>query len=134
MKYGENEQYVRHVDYYNREERFFGHDLEKFGGQRIKTALLYLTTAEKGGETVFHNAAKNNSVGLNSCAKKCAFALRVRNDVRTCKGFQAELMQTRPKLQFRLVCPTASCILIAGQPLALACSCPHLPQIPPAEQ
>lgn len=71
MKYGENEQYVRHVDYYNREERFFGHDLDKFGGQRIKTALLYLTTAEQGGETVFHKAAKNNSVGLNSCAGKC---------------------------------------------------------------
>lgn len=71
MKYGENEQYVRHVDYYNREERFFGHDLEKFGGQRIKTALLYLTTAEEGGETVFHKAVKENSVGKNSCAGKC---------------------------------------------------------------
>lgn len=71
MKYGENEQYVRHVDYYNREERFFGHDLDKFGGQRIKTALLYLTTAEEGGETVFHKAAKENSVGKNSCAGKC---------------------------------------------------------------
>lgn len=71
MQYGENEQYVRHVDYYNREERFFGHDLEKFGGQRIKTALLYLTTAKEGGETVFHNSVKNNTVGVNSCTGKC---------------------------------------------------------------
>lgn len=71
MQYGPSEEYTRHVDYYNRDERFFGNDLDKFGGQRIKTALLYLTTAS-GGETVFPKAIKFNSVGENSCATKCA--------------------------------------------------------------
>jgi hypothetical protein len=67
MKYGPSERYVSHVDYYDRDSRFFGNDVTKFGGQRIMTALLYLTTC-KGGETVFKKALKNNTVGLNSCA------------------------------------------------------------------
>eukprot|EP00892_Ulva_mutabilis_P001984 jgi/Ulvmu1/11787/UM008_0202.1 len=70
MQYGPSEEYTRHVDYYNRDERFFGNDIEKFGGQRIKTALLYLTTAG-GGETVFPKAIKYNDVGEASCAGKC---------------------------------------------------------------
>jgi hypothetical protein len=70
MMYGPSEQYTRHVDYYDRDSRFFGNDLIKFGGQRIMTALLYLTTCE-GGETVFRKAA-NNTVGMESCAKRCA--------------------------------------------------------------
>lgn len=71
MKYGPSEEYTRHVDFYNRDERFFGNDIEKFGGQRIKTALLYLTSAT-GGETVFPKALKPNAVGEASCAGKCA--------------------------------------------------------------
>lgn len=71
MQYGPSEEYTRHVDYYNRDERFFGNNIEKFGGQRIKTALLYLTEAT-GGETVFPKALKENDVGKASCAKKCA--------------------------------------------------------------
>jgi prolyl 4-hydroxylase len=68
MKYELGEQYSPHVDYYDRpNERFFGYDAELFGGQRIKTALMYLTSAT-GGETVFRNAAKNNTVGEKSCA------------------------------------------------------------------
>lgn len=71
MKYGPSEGYARHVDYYTEEERFFGNDVEKFGGHRIKTALLYLTSAT-GGETVFPKALKPNAVGKASCAKRCA--------------------------------------------------------------
>jgi hypothetical protein len=70
MKYGPSEQYTRHVDYYDRDSRFFGNDLTKFGGQRIMTALLYLTSCE-GGETVFRKGS-NNTVGMHSCARKCA--------------------------------------------------------------
>jgi hypothetical protein len=70
MKYGPSERYVSHVDYYDSDDsRFFGDDVTKFGGQRVMTALLYLTTC-KGGETVFKNALKNNTVGLNSCANE----------------------------------------------------------------
>lgn len=69
MQYGPSEKYTRHVDFYDRDERFFGNDVEKFGGQRIKTALMYLTSAE-GGETVFPKSFMNNSVGLSSCAGK----------------------------------------------------------------
>lgn len=70
MKYGPHEQYTRHVDFYDRDSRFFGNDVTKFGGQRVMTALLYLTTCG-GGETVFRKA-KNSTVGLESCAKRCA--------------------------------------------------------------
>lgn len=69
MQYGPSEKYTRHVDYYDRDERFFGNDVEKFGGQRVKTALVYLTHAE-GGETVFPKSMINNTVGMNSCAGK----------------------------------------------------------------
>ena len=70
MAYGPNEKYVSHVDFYDRDSRFFGNDVTKFGGQRIMTALLYLTTCD-GGETVFRKGPVND-VGAASCAKKCA--------------------------------------------------------------
>ena len=43
------------------------------GGQRIMTALLYLTTCE-GGETVFRKAHAN-AVGNSSCIKKCVIVI-----------------------------------------------------------
>ena len=43
------------------------------GGQRIMTALLYLTTCE-GGETVFRKAHAN-AVGISSCIKKCVIVI-----------------------------------------------------------
>jgi hypothetical protein len=76
MQYGPSEKYTRHVDFYDRDERFFGNDVEKFGGQRIKTALLYLTDAE-GGETVFPKSLVNNTAGVASCAGRCASWLRI---------------------------------------------------------
>lgn len=71
MQYMPEGQYTGHVDYYNNEERYFGHSVTNFGGQRIATALLYLTTPE-GGETVFRKSLRNNHVGEKSCAGKCA--------------------------------------------------------------
>ena len=72
MKYGPNEKYTSHVDYYERDTRFFGNDVLRYGGQRIMTALVYLTTCE-GGETVFKRATQPNRIGLDSCAQACAF-------------------------------------------------------------
>jgi hypothetical protein len=69
MAYGPSEKYVSHVDYYDRDSRFFGNDVTKFGGQRIMTALLYLTSC-KGGETVFRKGPTND-VGKASCRGKC---------------------------------------------------------------
>ena len=76
MRYGRSEHIAIHVDYSSGQQgdvdaHFFGRDVDTFGGQRVKTALLYLTSCEAGGETVFWKAA-NNSVGVASCQGKCA--------------------------------------------------------------
>lgn len=41
------------------------------GGQRIATALMYLSTPDEGGETVFPDAeVQSPQEGLSECAKK----------------------------------------------------------------
>ena len=41
------------------------------GGQRVATVLMYLTTPEEGGETVFPNADRNvTGPEWSECAKK----------------------------------------------------------------
>ena len=53
---------------------FFYDDLNKapeVGGQRLLTALMYLTTPEEGGETVFpQSPTQTPREGLSACVKK----------------------------------------------------------------
>lgn len=67
LKYVNGEKYDPHTDYF--------HDSvnsnSAHGGQRIVTVLMYLTTPEKGGETVFPNAATRvEGDEWSDCAKK----------------------------------------------------------------
>ena len=82
MAYGPEGQYTRHVDYYDRDSRFFGNDVTKFGGQRVMTALLYLTHCT-GGETVFRKGI-TNAVGAASCQEGCGPALLSAGDIPVC--------------------------------------------------
>ena len=82
MAYGPEGQYTRHVDYYDRDSRFFGNDVTKFGGQRVMTALLYLTHCT-GGETVFRKGI-TNAVGAASCQEGCGPALLSAREIPAC--------------------------------------------------
>lgn len=67
LKYVNGQKYEPHTDYF--------HDKVNadpaHGGQRIATVLMYLTTPEEGGETVFpHAAEKVEGEGWSDCARK----------------------------------------------------------------
>ena len=58
MKYGPSEEYKSHVDFYDRDTRFFGNDVTKFGAHRKLLKVCYIVlctfigrrfTAECGG-------------------------------------------------------------------------------------
>ena len=40
MKYGPSEEYKSHVDFYDRDTRFFGNDVTKFGAHRKLLKVL----------------------------------------------------------------------------------------------
>eukprot|EP00898_Chlorokybus_atmophyticus_P004182 jgi/Chlat1/4765/Chrsp308S00367 len=65
LDYNIGEKYDPHFDY------FFHEDGESNGGNRIATVLMYLTTVEEGGETVFPNAAapEGRQGDYSNCAK-----------------------------------------------------------------
>ena len=67
LHYVNGQKYEPHHDYF--------HDTvnpqKSNGGQRVATMLMYLTTVEEGGETVFPNAAeKVEGDNWSDCAKK----------------------------------------------------------------
>ena len=67
LHYQNGQQYRPHHDYFS--DRF-NKDPSK-GGQRMATVLMYLTTPEEGGETVFPNAArKSTGEGWSDCARQ----------------------------------------------------------------
>ncbi|KAI8463183.1 MAG: hypothetical protein J3K34DRAFT_381121 [Monoraphidium minutum] len=67
LHYQDGEKYEPHTDWFR--EKFNQDDLH--GGQRYITVLMYLSTPEEGGETVFPMAEfKSTGDDLSECAKK----------------------------------------------------------------
>lgn len=68
LRYEKGQEYKPHFDY------FFHKDGESNGGNRLATVLMYLTTPEKGGETIFPNvhvaSPSENSCGREGLAVK----------------------------------------------------------------
>ena len=69
LHYEHGQKYEPHFDYF--------HDAvnasPERGGQRVATLLMYLSTPEEGGETVFPNAASKDKVAggeWSECAKQ----------------------------------------------------------------
>lgn len=67
LRYQDGQKYEPHFDYFHdNTNKDASH-----GGQRIATMLMYLSTPEEGGETVFPNAGNRVSgPGWSECAKK----------------------------------------------------------------
>ena len=77
LNYHDGQKYEPHFDYF--------HDAVNAapdkGGQRVLTMLMYLTTAEEGGETVLPNAEhKVTGEGFSECAKRGLAVKAVRGD------------------------------------------------------
>jgi len=79
LKYIDGQKYVPHYDYF--------HDATnarvEMGGQRVLTVLMYLTTPDDGGETVFPNAEgsiQNEGDHWSPCARKGLAVKAVRGD------------------------------------------------------
>ena len=77
LKYEHGQKYEAHNDYF--------HDAAnaapEHGGQRVATMLMYLTTAEEGGETVFPNAEeKSSGREWSACAKKGLAVKSIKGD------------------------------------------------------
>lgn len=67
LHYRDGEKYEPHNDYFHDDIN----PRPENGGQRIATVLMYLTTPEEGGETVFPNAdRKVTGPGWSDCAKR----------------------------------------------------------------
>mmetsp|Transcript_40660 Transcript_40660/g.90414 ORF Transcript_40660/g.90414 Transcript_40660/m.90414 type:complete len:260 (-) Transcript_40660:572-1351(-) len=77
LHYQDGQKYEPHFDYF--------HDpvnaRPENGGQRVATILMYLTTVDEGGETVFPNADKKSTgPEWSDCAKKGLAVKTVRGD------------------------------------------------------
>lgn len=67
LHYQDGQKYEPHFDYFHDPEN----SKPEKGGQRVVTILMYLTTVEEGGETVFPNAPdKVTGPDWSDCAKK----------------------------------------------------------------
>ncbi|CAI6001464.1 unnamed protein product [Closterium sp. NIES-64] len=70
LKYEIGQKYEAHFDY------FFDSVNTQMGGHRVATVLMYLTTVEAGGETVFPNAQPRPAIGprppTDATASECA--------------------------------------------------------------
>lgn len=77
LHHQDGQKYLPHVDYFRDK---FNTDPSK-GGQRLATVLMYLTTPEEGGETVFPKAdQKVSGAGWSDCAKQGMAVKAVRGD------------------------------------------------------
>eukprot|EP01025_Chloroclados_australasicus_P050639 TRINITY_DN5845_c0_g1_i1.p1 TRINITY_DN5845_c0_g1~~TRINITY_DN5845_c0_g1_i1.p1 ORF type:complete len:309 (-),score=38.08 TRINITY_DN5845_c0_g1_i1:202-1128(-) len=67
LHYVDGQKYEPHFDYFHDD----WHIRSENGGQRIVTVLMYLTTVEEGGETVFPNAERKvEGSEWSDCARK----------------------------------------------------------------
>ncbi|KIZ02233.1 hypothetical protein MNEG_5728 [Monoraphidium neglectum] len=67
LRYRDGQKYEPHADFFR--EKYNQDDIH--GGQRIITVLMYLSTPEWGGETIFPNAEfASSGDDLSECAKK----------------------------------------------------------------
>jgi prolyl 4-hydroxylase len=74
LAYKDGQKYTPHFDYFHDDLN----SQEESGGQRIATVLMYLSTPEEGGETVFPSAAvKVAGAGWSECARD-GFAVKPR--------------------------------------------------------
>ena len=77
LHYENGQKYLPHHDYFH---DAYNQDPKK-GGQRLATVLMYLTTPEEGGETVFPNAdRKVTGDEWSECAKAGMAVKAVRGD------------------------------------------------------
>ena len=107
LHYVNGQKYEPHHDYF--------HDTvnpqKSNGGQRVATMLMYLTTVEEGGETVFPNAAEK-VVGdqWSDCAKRGLA-------VKTTRGDALLFFRYVPAMKgCHAVSTTNHCTLAAGSP------------------
>mmetsp|Transcript_36236 Transcript_36236/g.107015 ORF Transcript_36236/g.107015 Transcript_36236/m.107015 type:complete len:183 (+) Transcript_36236:202-750(+) len=67
LHYEHGQKYEPHFDFFHDQKN----QDESMGGQRVATMLMYLSTPDEGGETVFPNAPlKKPGPNLSDCAKK----------------------------------------------------------------
>lgn len=67
LRYVDGQKYEPHTDYFHDKVNTNPSN----GGQRIATVLMYLTTPEEGGETVFpYGSPKVSGEGWSECARK----------------------------------------------------------------
>ena len=99
LHYVNGQKYEPHHDYF--------HDTvnpqKSNGGQRVATMLMYLTTVEEGGETVFPNAAeKVQGDEWSDCAKRGLAVKTTRGDAllffRCVPAIQHVIMQDVPDI------------------------------------
>lgn len=80
LHYHDGEKYEPHWDYFNDPIN----SRPETGGQRIATVLMYLTTVEEGGETVFPNADTKlhlpSDRPISACAAKGMSVKAIKGD------------------------------------------------------
>lgn len=101
LKYENGEKYEPHFDFFQDQVN----QRPEVGGQRIVTVLMYLTTVEEGGETVFPNAKdKVEGPGWSDCAKKGLAVKTQRGDAVMFYGLKPDGSQDKSSLHGS--CPT----------------------------
>lgn len=77
LHYKDGQKYEPHFDYFHDQVN----QRPEIGGQRLMTVLMYLTTPEDGGETVFPNADKKvTGPEWSTCAKQGLANKAIRGD------------------------------------------------------
>jgi prolyl 4-hydroxylase len=105
LRYEFSQTYKPHFDYFHDDLN----SQEESGGQRIATVLMYLSTPEEGGETVFPSApVKVSGPGWSECAR-AGFAVRPR------KGDALVFYSLHPDGSKDLASLHGSCPVIRGE-------------------
>lgn len=105
LRYEYSQTYKPHFDYFHDDLN----SQEESGGQRIATVLMYLSTPEEGGETVFPSApVKVSGPGWSECAR-AGFAVKPR------KGDALMFYSLHPDGSKDLASLHGSCPVIKGE-------------------